>query len=171
MSAKKNEAPTGRDRLESMKQKTYDKYRENVEKWKEFSMKPRTEDEIRDQLQKDKEASPGKELCCISYICSGSKLSEDFIDELEQLTAVDNAEKLGYKSKLDWDAICKHQKLSEEFIEKHKDEVNWKNVFTYQDVSDEFKEKHLDRMKAELYIEPRTNGETKPRSRKKKKEE
>ena len=42
---------------------------------------------------------------------------------------------------VNWKKICKEFKLSEDFIERHKDKVDWHYIFTYQDLSRKFKEK------------------------------
>lgn len=115
---------------------------EHVKRWADFSLVPRTEDEIRKQILKDKTAAPGEEVCCFSYICSKSKLSEEFIEELMELTKVKKQGSKNYTDKLDWTAICTNQKLSEEFIEKHAKLVDWKAVLSCQKLSDEFIEKH-----------------------------
>lgn len=115
---------------------------EHVKRWADFSLVPRTEDEIRGQVIKDKTAAPGEEVCCFSYICSKSKLSEEFIEELMELTKVKKQGTKNYTDRLDWTAICTNQTLSEEFIEKHAKQVDWRAVLSYQKLSDEFIEKH-----------------------------
>ena len=138
----RDDIPKKIDALREMQNRTYSEARKNVEDWYEFSMNPRTEAEIREQLKKDRDAEPGKELCCITYICANSKLSEKFIEELVKLTKISGNKKTGIKSKVDWDAISMYQDLSESFIHKHADDVNWTHILMYQDITPEFKEAH-----------------------------
>ena len=42
----------------------------------------------------------------------------------------------------DWDEISEKQKLSEKFIEKHRDDVNWKVILEFQILSKKFIKKH-----------------------------
>src|SRR5574343_580588 len=51
-----------------------------------------------------------------------------------------------YIDKVNWDCISINQTLSEEFIGKHKDKVNWCYISTYQTLSEEFIEKYIDRV-------------------------
>ena len=44
----------------------------------------------------------------------------------------------------DWRWISKHQTLSEDFIEKHKDRVNWWEISSSQKLSEDFIEKNKD---------------------------
>ena len=46
-----------------------------------------------------------------------------------------------HKNKLDWESISQHQKLSEPFIEKFQDYVNWNNISKFQTLSESFIEK------------------------------
>jgi hypothetical protein len=46
------------------------------------------------------------------------------------------------KYEFDWDIFSKHQKLSESFIDKHKDKVDWYYISIYQKLSEEFIEKY-----------------------------
>jgi hypothetical protein len=127
---------------------------ENVKDWLEFSMHPQSEDAIRERLLKEiEEESPGKYLC-LSYVCKNSKLSEDFIEELIQLTSCKRRYTIGQyhndtreiivkqSSRLDWRNISMFQKLSEDFIERHKNDVLWEYIFQSQDLSEEFKKEH-----------------------------
>ena len=41
-----------------------------------------------------------------------------------------------------WRSISNEFKLSESFIEKHKDRVDWDMIFKYQELSDKFIEKY-----------------------------
>src|SRR5574344_2919093 len=43
-----------------------------------------------------------------------------------------------------WNNISKYQKLSEEFIEKHKDKLNWDKISEYQKLREPFIEKYKD---------------------------
>jgi len=140
----KDSEPKKIDMLRDMQERTYSEARKNVDDWFEFSMNPRTEAEIREQLKKDEKAELGKELCCITYICANSKLSEKFIDELVRLTKTGGNNKTGYKSRVDWDAISMYQNLSESFIHKHAEDVNWRYILAYQNISEEFREAHKD---------------------------
>ncbi len=45
-----------------------------------------------------------------------------------------------------WGEISYFQKLSEKFIEKHKDKINWYWVSYYQTISEDFIEKHKDKI-------------------------
>lgn len=62
-----------------------------------------------------------------------------------------------YIHKFDWRTICKYQKLSEDFIEKHidlcrKDTPSFAIISTYQDLSDDFIRRHCDELSwASLY--------------------
>ena len=51
-----------------------------------------------------------------------------------------------HKDEVDWYYISIYQKLSEAFIEKHKDEVYWNYISRYQKLSEEFIEKHKDKV-------------------------
>ena len=48
-----------------------------------------------------------------------------------------------HKNSLDWFLICKHQHLSEDFISKHTGKVNWNNVSRYQMLSENFIKKYM----------------------------
>src|SRR5574344_137783 len=48
--------------------------------------------------------------------------------------------------KVDLNYISIYQKLSEEFIDKHKDKVYWGYISQYQKLSEEFIEKHCDKV-------------------------
>lgn len=110
-----------------------------VNDWASFSLNPRTEDEIRERLKEDKES------VCLSYICENSVLSEEFIEELIKLTKCKNS-KGNSVNRIDWDAISRKQKLSEEFILKHAEDVNWNAIFMNQDLSDQFKLENKNRI-------------------------
>jgi len=45
-----------------------------------------------------------------------------------------------------WYWISRHRKLSEKFIEKHKDEIDWYYIVKYQELSEKFIEKHKDKV-------------------------
>ncbi len=51
-----------------------------------------------------------------------------------------------YKNNVDWFLICKHQRLSEDFISKHTGKVNWNNVSRYQTLSENFIKKYMKRL-------------------------
>ena len=51
-----------------------------------------------------------------------------------------------HKDKIDWDCISKCQKLSESFIEKYIDKVDWSYISAYQTLSEEFIEKYFDKV-------------------------
>ena len=51
-----------------------------------------------------------------------------------------------HKDKVDWYFISRYQILSEEFIEKHKDKVNWNCISIYQKLSEEFIDKYSDKV-------------------------
>lgn len=138
-----NERNRLKAQLESTKKKQ-EIIKANIKDWLEFSTKPRTEEEIRERILKDKENNT--ETCCVSYICTFSKLSESFIEELTEITKYPNIKTRLYRDKVDWAAISSRQKLSEMFIEKHKDDVVWPLIFQYQELSIEFKKKHRHRM-------------------------
>ena len=98
----------------------------------------------------------------MSYVCRYSKLSEEFIEELEEITAFDRKipvynPKTGRTrhsftkdSRLDWTNICQYQKLSEDFIERHENDVLWALIYQYQELSDEFKRKHIGQLNQEM---------------------
>ena len=119
--------------------KKTEKDRDNVRNWIEFSTKPRTEEEIREALKHDiglqnnyKQFVEGQ-IVCMSYICRYSKLSPEFIEEISEIYRSSSI-----NNKLDWDYISMYQKLTEEFILKHKNDVNWKLILKFQDLSNEF---------------------------------
>ena len=58
--------------------------KKNMKDWADFSLNPQTEDAIRERVLHDLET--GDNTYCMTYICTFSKLSEDFIEELYQLT-------------------------------------------------------------------------------------
>lgn len=133
------------------------KINEKVNDWYTFSTTPQTEEDIRTRLMKEiKEKSPGKYVC-MTYICKYSTLSEDFIEEIINLTKTkfrksyfsidgkkptDRNSYYEYASRVDWKNICRYQKLSEEFIERHKNDVLWNYIYQFQDLSEEFKKEH-----------------------------
>src|SRR5574344_165318 len=47
---------------------------------------------------------------------------------------------------VDWNIFSKHQKLSESFIDKHKDKVDWDYISINQKLSEELIEKHIDKV-------------------------
>ena len=51
-----------------------------------------------------------------------------------------------HRDEVDWNAVSEHQELSEKFIEKFKDRVNWEAISIYQRLSEEFIERHADRV-------------------------
>ena len=51
-----------------------------------------------------------------------------------------------YSDILDFDAISKHQFLTESFIEEHQDKVNWEYISKYQKLSESFIEKFQDKV-------------------------
>lgn len=62
-------------------------------------------------------------------------LSEDFITKSEKTWNADS-----------WKEISKHQKLSEEFIERNKDKIHWESISSSQKLSEEFIEKYKDKV-------------------------
>ena len=50
-----------------------------------------------------------------------------------------------------WNYISYYQPLSEQFIEKYKDEVIWNYIFQYQNLSPEFKKKFWDYSMYNIY--------------------
>ena len=128
------------------RQKRYQEIvKKNMKDWADFSLNPQTEDAIRERVLHDLET--GDNTYCMSYICTFSKLSEDFIEELYQLTRRRKGKSARiYDNKLDWVAISSKQKLSESFIERHAKDVDWKLIYQFQDLSDEFRIKHLDKL-------------------------
>ena len=128
------------------RQKRYQEIvKKNMKDWADFSLNPQTEDAIRERVLHDLET--GDNTYCMSYICTFSKLSEDFIEELYQLTRRRKGKSARiYDNKLDWVAISSKQKLSESFIERHAKDVDWKLIYLFQDLSDEFRIKHLDKL-------------------------
>lgn len=133
----------------------------NTNKWKKFSMMPQKEEEIRKKLLDENRMEHAGFYVCMSYVCRYSKLSEDFIEELEEITAFDRKipvynPKTGRTrhsftkdSRLDWTNICQYQKLSEDFIERHENDVLWALIYQYQELSDEFKRKHIGQLNQE----------------------
>ena len=59
------------------------------------------------------------------------KFFDDYIDDFE----------------VNWNYISLYQKLSKEFIEKHKNKIDWDRISIYQTLSEEFIEKHYDKVK------------------------
>ena len=51
-----------------------------------------------------------------------------------------------FKDKIDWDYISKHQKLSEEFIREFQDELYWECLSEYQELSEEFIKEFKDKI-------------------------
>lgn len=47
---------------------------------------------------------------------------------------------------VDWNYVSKNEKLTEDFIEKHKDEVNWDHISMCQILSESFIEKFKDKV-------------------------
>lgn len=148
---KKREEKVDNEKLEA--------YKRNTLNWLNFSMHPQTEDAIRDRIMKEIEEEDASKYVCISYVCRYSKLSEEFIEELDSLTSqmrkytVFSKDKVPEgesqwqlvnrnSSRLDWRNICQYQKLSEDFIERHKNDVLWPIIFSHQDLSEEFKREH-----------------------------
>jgi hypothetical protein len=128
------------------RQKRYQEIvKKNMKDWADFSLNPQTEDAIRERVLHDLET--GDNTYCMTYICTFSKLSEEFIEELYQLTRrrKGGGTKL-YDNKLDWVAISSKQKLSESFIERHAKDVDWRSIYQFQDLSDEIRIKHLDKL-------------------------
>jgi hypothetical protein len=133
----------------------------NTNEWKEFSMNPQKEEDIKKKLLEEMETGYLGFYICMSYICRFSKLSEDFIEELERLTTYNKkVHEVNYitkksknyfvtDSRLDWTYICQYQKLSEDFIERHENDVLWALIYQYQELSDEFKRKHIDQLNRE----------------------
>ena len=50
------------------------------------------------------------------------------------------------KNEVDWHYISMYRKLSEEFIEKYQDKVDWYYISIYQKLSEEFMEKYQDKV-------------------------
>jgi hypothetical protein len=122
------------------KAEQFSKVTKKVEDWANFSLTPQTEDAIRERILHDNKT--GQNTICITYICEYSKLSEEFIEELCELTKykvhIVNTTKYKWTNKVDWAAISRSQNLSEEFIDKHKNEVVWKDIYANQNLSKEF---------------------------------
>ena len=162
----------------------------NVREWSDWSLTPHTEDEIRDKCLND------FNNVCFTFLCSTSKMSCDFIEELMALstgilteenysemhdkvlatvlakngvkdvtaekwsipksktnlmTDGDNVKDNSVHSssvndRLDWIAICRNQRLSEDFMRKFKDKLSWKEVALNQKMSDAFKEEFSDQL-------------------------
>ena len=71
------------------------------------------------------------------------ELNWDYISGYQKLSE----EFIGkHKDKVKWGYISEYQKLSESFIEKHKDKVNWYNISKHQTLSEEFIEKYCDKV-------------------------
>jgi len=54
-----------------------------------------------------------------------------------------------YKNKyadLEWEIICRNQKLSISFIERNKDKISWLDISAYQELNEKFIEKHLENL-------------------------
>ncbi len=51
-----------------------------------------------------------------------------------------------HKNNFNWHYISIYQKLSEVFIEKHSDKVNWHYISRYQKLSEDFIERHADKV-------------------------
>ena len=85
-------------------------------------------------------------------ITEGNKSVTNKIKILEEITDVekffdDYISKSDCISKSDSVRISIFQKLSEEFIGKHKDKVNWIYISKHQKLSKEFRQKHCDKIK------------------------
>ena len=50
------------------------------------------------------------------------------------------------KNKVNWKAVCRYQKLSEEFIQEFQDRVDWNCISEYQKLSEEFIREFADRV-------------------------
>ena len=84
-------------------------------------------------------------------IVEGNKSVTNKIKIVEEITNIekffdDYINKSDYISKYDWGNISQFQKLSESFIEKHKDKLNWVNISKFQTLSEEFIGKHKDKV-------------------------
>jgi len=51
-----------------------------------------------------------------------------------------------HKDELDWKIISSYRKLDEEFIDKYQYKVNWKLISRFQELSESFIEKHKNRV-------------------------
>ena len=58
-----------------------------------------------------------------------------------------------HKDLVNWNLISECQQLSETFIEKYKDLVNWYNISEYQSLSDTFIEAHKNELNTPLVEE------------------
>ena len=54
-----------------------------------------------------------------------------------------------------WELVCREQKLSESFMDKHPDLIHWSNVSLYQKFSKSFIGKHADRLDMDVVINER----------------
>jgi len=51
-----------------------------------------------------------------------------------------------YKDNLEWRKVCRYQDLSEKFIEKYKDKVYWSIIIESQKISQSFIDRHIDKI-------------------------
>lgn len=99
---------------------------------------------------RDDEFFPWDNYLLYSNILSTEELLEEFIDKINWDIISSKRFKLSesfmekHKDKLSWYNISNYQTLSEEFIEKHKDSVKWKGISMTQTLSEEFIEKNKD---------------------------
>ena len=79
-----------------------------------------------------------------------TKGNKSVTNKIKIIEEIHNIKKFFYENinnfVVDWFYISKHQKLSEEFIEKYIDKVNWDCISINQKLSEEFIEKYIDKV-------------------------
>jgi len=94
-----------------------------------------------DNIEGDKRLSLVEALG--EVITGGNKSVTDKMKIIEEIPNIEKFFDENIKKfKVDWLWISKHQKLSEEFIEKHYNKVYWNDILEYQKLSEEFVEKY-----------------------------
>ena len=78
-------------------------------------------------------------------------------DEITLIRELSLEEVLQYirenKNKVNWDVVCRYQKLSEEFIQEFQDRVNCEYISKYQKLSEDFIREFADRVNWEFISE------------------
>ena len=81
---------------------------------------------------------------------NGKKRIEELENEIASISSNSSSydvDVLKYKDKLNWDKVCIHQKMSEDFMIDHEELLNWKSVWYCQDFSDYFYSRYESHLK------------------------
>lgn len=83
-------------------------------------------------------------------------LDKDYISRIQNLSE-DEIER--YKDDIDWACVCKLVCLSEDFIERNKEHIDWNLVSRHQNLSEDFIERHKDELDCNLVSKFQTLSE------------